>query len=151
MSFQNLVCPIQDRCQGYFDILSNNMLKISLSQTILHHVWSSIVHPGKYKPSFTSFQHSFRTNSWGKPHNLGANLNIPLSQTLVPCVAVASCGPRLLPSWPPLSQPQRPLFYPSILQPKQSDKRGFLIFGEISKLISFISIRISNILLRPVD
>ena len=67
MSFQNLVCPIQDRCQGYFDILSNNMLKISLSQTILHHVWSSIVHPGKYKPSFTSLQHSFRTNSWGNP------------------------------------------------------------------------------------
>ena len=42
-------------------------LKISLSQTILHHVWSSIVHPGKYKLSFTSLQHSFRTNSWGNP------------------------------------------------------------------------------------
>ena len=63
-AFQNLVCSIQDRCQGYFDIWINNMLKISLSQTSLHHVWSSIVHPGKYKPSFTSLQHSFRTNSF---------------------------------------------------------------------------------------
>ena len=86
----------------------------------------------------------------GKTPELGAILNIPLSQTLVPCVAGASCGPRLLPSWPPLSQPQRPLFYPSILQPKQSDKRGFLIFVKISKLISFISTRISSILLRAL-
>ena len=72
----------------------------------------------------------------GKPCNLAEKLNIPLSQTLV---VGSLCGRGLLPtptSWlpwpPPPALPQRPLFYPSIRQPKQSDKRGFFIYVPIS-------------------